>query len=149
MADYLQTPANVVPSANATLVVGTYGGTVNAGQPVYQSTTAIDLFGNGKFLVAQANGTQPGPGLVLGIATNSGANNQPAQICTFDPNFTHGLTNNGTSFPNSGQTIIVSVNAGQLCPDTDLAAGSFAGIVMVGISQTQAVLRPLVATAVK
>jgi hypothetical protein len=149
MSDYILTPASVVPSANATLVVGTYGGTVNAGQPVYQSTTAIDLFGNGKFLLAQANGAQPGPGLLFGIATNSGANNQPAQVCIADPAFTHGLANNGTSFPNSGQTIIVSINTGQLCPDTDLAVGSFASIAMVGISTTQAVLRPLVATAVK
>jgi hypothetical protein len=143
MADYTLTAASVLASSQATLVAGTFGATVTAGQAVYQDTADPDILGRGKWKLADANGSGIAR-TVGGIALNGGASGQPASICTADPAFTHGLATVATTAP----VIVLSGTAGALAPVADLTTGMMPNVVMIAISATQAVLKPVAGTVV-
>lgn len=145
MGDYSVTAASVLASPFAKRVgnnlaapvsalavsarpgVNTAGATITAGQPVYQGTDYA-------YYPADANGASP-LYEVAGIAENSAAAGQPVSVVYEDPYFTPGIT------MAIGDIIILSVNAGGLCPAADLASGSFPVVLMVAYSTTQARLK--------
>lgn len=143
MADYTLTPASVQPSAQAVITQGTFGATVTAGQPVYQDAADLDYRSRGKWKLADANGSAT-TAAVLGIAANSGSNNQPANIVTYDPDFTHGLTTVAT-----GDIIIASGTAGAQAPAADLASTWYPIVTQLAISATKSICRPFYGTAPK
>lgn len=143
MSDYSLTAASVLPSASATLVAGTFGATITAGQAVYQDTTDTDSVGRGKWKLADANGSGAAR-TVGGIAVNGGSAGQPATICTADPDFTHGLASVATTAP----VIVLSSTAGALAPVADLTTGMMPNVVMIATSATKAVFKPLAGTVV-
>lgn len=140
MAAYTLTSANVLPSSSAVLIYGEYGGTVSAGQPVYRSST-VDSRGAGSFILADGNGSTATAD-VIGIAVNSGVDGTPAIVCTYDPDFTHGLTT-----VTKGDIIVVGNVAGALHPSTDLTSGWYPSIAMIATSSTKAVVTPVHGTA--
>lgn len=143
MADYSLTAANVAASAQATIVTGTLGATVTAGQAVYQDTADLDSLGRGKWKLADANGTGIAR-TVGGIALSGGASGQPCAICLQDPDFTHGLGSVATTAP----VIVLSATPGGLAPVADLTTGWMPNVVMIAKSATKAVLKPVSGTVV-
>lgn len=144
MADYSLTAASVVPSSRATLVYGTFGATVTAGQAVYRDTADTDAKGQGKFKLADANSATAAAQTIFGIAVNGGASGQPATVCVADPDFTHGLATVATTAP----VIVLSATAGGLAPVADLTTGMMPNVVMIATSATKAVLKPVAGTVV-
>jgi hypothetical protein len=143
MADKSLTPASVVPSANATLIYGTYGATVTAGQAVYADATALDSLGRAKFKLAD-NNASAATAAMQGIAVNGGSDGQPATICQADPVFTHGLATVA-----AGDVLVLSATAGGIAPVADLATGNYPVVAMVGLGATTAVLKITAGTVVK
>jgi hypothetical protein len=143
MSDYSLTAASVLASSQATIVDGTLGATGTAGQPVYQDTSALEGLGRGKWKLADANGTGAAR-TVGGILLTGGADGQPCKVVTADPLFTHGLATVATTAP----VIVLSATAGGLAPIADLTTGMMPNVVMIAISATQAVLKPVAGTVV-
>jgi hypothetical protein len=108
MANISITPANFIPSANATVIQGIAGGTLTRGMPVYLDTAA----GTYKALVLTSTTTDTLAGLVCG---GDVAANQPMLIVTKDP----ALAIGGTCA--SGDTIWCS-NTGITLTQADLVA---------------------------
>lgn len=143
MADYTRTAASVLGSSQATRVQGILGATGTAGQPVYQDTADLDLLGRGKWKLADANGS----GLARttgGVLESGGASGQPCTVVTADPLFTHGLATVSTTAP----IIVLSATPGELAPVADLTTGMMPNVVMIAVSATQAVLKPVAGTVV-
>lgn len=129
-ADVAVTAANVIvsPRGQQYLTPGIYGEAVTAGQVVTQSST------DGKFYLADANVTAKA--LVAGIAVNSGAANQPATICTEDPDFTPGFT-----LSLSTPVYVASATPGGIAPSADLTTGWKPTVLMVATSTSKASFR--------
>jgi hypothetical protein len=77
MADISITPANFIPSANATIIQGTAGATLTRGQPVYLDT-ATNTY---KLYVATSTTTDN----LVGLCCEDAASGQPILIVTKDP----------------------------------------------------------------
>jgi hypothetical protein len=123
MANISITPANFVPSANATIIQGIAGGTLTRGTPVYLDTAA----GTYKALVLTSTTTDTLAGFPCGDA----ANGQPILIVTKDP----ALAIGGTCA--SGDTIWCS-NTGITLTQADLV--STWRIIFVGVGTASGVI---------
>jgi hypothetical protein len=77
MADISITAANVVPSANATLIQGVAGEAVTRGQTLYYDSAA------GTYKKFDANDTAKDT--LVGLACEDAAAGQPLIVCTKDP----------------------------------------------------------------
>jgi hypothetical protein len=119
MANISITPANFIPSANATIIQGIAGGTLTRGLPVYLDTAA----GTYKALVLTSTTTDT----LAGLACEDAANGQPILIVTKDP----ALAIGGTCA--SGDTIWCS-NTGITLTQADLVSTWRIIFVGVGIS---------------
>ncbi len=135
MADLVLTPASVLASSQSTQFMGTLGGTVTAGQPVYQDPADLDARGRGKWKLADANAASPAPAATA-VALSGGASGQPATLCSADPDYTHGLA--GVT---AGAVIVISGTAGAFAPVADLASGMTPTVAMIATSATKAVLK--------
>ena len=137
MADLTQTAASFVPSASATIVYGTAGATIAAGQPVYEDTADLDSFSRPKLKLADANGSSPAALVngVRGLAANGAAAGQLLGVVVADPAVAHGLT--GVV---KGDIIILSATPGTLAPAADMATGMRPSVCLVATSTTLAVL---------
>lgn len=135
MADLSITAANVVASANATILRQyNAGATVTAGQVVY-------LDANSKWQPMDANASATGndPANTRGIALGGAANNQPLAVATKDSWFTPGasLTNSASYY--------ASPNAGGIAPAADITSGNYATFLGVARSTTVLNLNPTAA----
>lgn len=127
-SDVSVTAANVRVSADAVLITGTFGETVTAGQPLYQSST------DGRYYLSDANAS--GKTTISAIAVNGGAAGQPALLCTEDPNFTPGFT-----LSTSAPIYVASATAGGIAPSADVTTGWFTTVIMVAKTTTTAAFR--------
>ncbi len=129
MAAISITAANVVPSADASIVHGKKAlSTITAGQPLYKTAAGL-------MAPADANGASP-LYVVEGIACNGAAAGQPVSYVTDDPALqiaASGLT--------PGDTLILGATPGDICPDTDCVTGWFKTILGVVRTTTTIVLR--------
>jgi hypothetical protein len=107
MANISITPANFIPSSNATIIQGIAGGTLTRGTPLYLDTAA----GTYKALVLTNTTTDT----LAGLACEDAASGQPILIVTKDP----ALAIGGTCA--SGDTIWCS-NTGITLTQADLVA---------------------------
>jgi len=135
MADATITPANVLPSASATLLRVTFGEAVTQGQPVYKKSA------DGLYYKADANDTTKQP--VAGIACCAGSTGQPGIICNNDPAFTPGFT------IAAGDVYILSANAGGVAPVADYASGDVFTSLFYGIGNNQATIQITTSGVVK
>ncbi len=125
MAALTVTAANVVADSDATVVAGTFGDTVTAGQTVYK-----DASDSNKWKLADANVTAATAGSgsgSVGVAMNGGANGQPADILT-GGKYTTGATNV------VGTTYCVSPTAGGIEDDAAITSGMYKKVLGVAIS---------------
>jgi hypothetical protein len=111
MADYSQTPANVLKSANGKTRQGVIAAatTIVAGNVLYK-------LANGTIGLHDADGTPPA-NVIEGVALTGGGAGQPVVYCYDDPLFNPGMT------VAAGATIIGSATAGKMAPDADKASG--------------------------
>lgn len=119
MADVSVTATSVAKTATTRIINGFLGGTVTAGQPVYQAT-------DGTYLAADANASAT-TSTCAGVALNGGASGQPVAIAaggTYTPGFTVTV----------GAVYVVSATAGGIAPVADLATGWYTSILCVGIT---------------
>ncbi len=123
MADLVLTAASVLKGAGATISDGTAGGTVTAGQPVYQDAADGD-----QWKAADANASVS-TAAVVGIALHASLDNQPLQILTSGP-ITIGAT------VAVGTTYVLSNTAGGICPNLDATSGWYKTILGVATSAT-------------
>ena len=127
-ADVSVTATSVRVSADATVLPGTFGETITAGQVVYQSTT------DARYYLADVNAS--GKTLIAGIAINGGAAGQPALICSEDPNFTPGFT-----LTMATPVYVASATPGGIAPSADITTGWFGTVLMVAKTTTTASFR--------
>lgn len=123
MADIAITAANVVASNTATIVRGTAGATITAGQWVYLDSTT------GKYNLADTDSATAGVRAAIGVALNGAALNQPVAVCTAGAVTIGGAILAGVAYYLSG-------TPGSMCPVADVAAGDYPLIVGMGASTT-------------
>ena len=119
MADLAVTATSVLPGTG-TVVTGTLGGTVTAGQLVRLNTS-------NQYVAAQS--TSAANSQMAGVALTGGAINQPVSVQT-----TGTYTAGGTVLV--GKVYIVSATAGGIAPVDDVAGGEFIRVFGVGTSAT-------------
>jgi hypothetical protein len=117
MSDIAITPANFVPSANATIIQGVAGATITRGKPLYYDSAA----GTYKLLVLTNTATDT----LAGLACEDVGSGQPLLIVTKDP----ALAIGGTCA--SGDTIWTS-NTGLTLTIADLVSTWRINVVGVG-----------------
>lgn len=113
------TAASVLPGSNATILPGTAGVAITAGQAVSKAST-------GNFALADNNATAPANSLV-GIALNNAAAGQPLSV-QVGGDIAIGAT------VSKGAAYYVADTAGEICPFADLASGE--GICLVGVAKS-------------
>lgn len=128
MADLTITAANVAAAASATIVNGSAGATVTAGQAVYLDTNTNTY----KLSDADASSTT---GRVDGVALNGAASGQPLRVIT------RGDLTAGATLA-VGEIYVISGTAGAICPVGDYATGDYLGLI--GIARTTAILDVLI-----
>lgn len=123
MADISVTATAVLPATGAVILTGIAGGTIVAGQPIYEDGAA------GSVLKA-AQGTTLAASKVVGIALNGGAIGQRIQYIQ-----SGNLTINAVLV--AGQTYVASAAAaGGIAPLVDLTTGHFPAILGIALSTT-------------
>ena len=123
MADISVTATAVLPATGAVIHTGIAGGTIVAGQPIYEDGSASSV-------LKAAQGTTAVLANVVGIALNGGAIGQRIQYIK-----TGNLTMNAVLV--AGQTYVVSAAAaGGIAPIADLGSGNFPTILGIAISTT-------------
>jgi hypothetical protein len=126
MADLTVTAANIIPATGAVILSGIAGGTITAGQAIYEDGAA------GSVLKA-AQGTTLAASRVVGIALNGGAIGQRIAYIQ------SGNLAVGTILT-VGQTYVTSAAvAGSIAPLADLTTGHFPAIL--GIATTTSNLK--------
>jgi hypothetical protein len=118
MSDLSITASAVQPGTGSTIVHGTAGAAVTAGQPVYKDANDSD-----KWKPADADASEA-QAAAEGIAANSAADEQPLAIVKRGPLVTGATTVKGTVY-------VLSDNAGGICPAADLSSGSYTTILAV------------------
>lgn len=123
MADLTITATSVVAGSTATVVRGTAGAAITAGQVVYLDPTT------GKYNLADTDSATAAVRRAHGVALNGAALNQPITVCTSGPVTIGATIEAGTAYYLSG-------TAGGICPVADVAAGDYPLIVGMGASTT-------------
>jgi len=123
MADLSITTASVQPASGATLVTGTAGAAVSAGQPIYRDSSD----GN-KLKPADANSSEA-TAAAVGIAVNNAADEQPVTYITRGTLVTDATTVQGTVY-------VASANPGGIAPASDLASGHYTTLLAVASDTT-------------
>lgn len=125
MADLSVTAANVVKGSRARIVSGTYGATVTAGQTVYS-----DPADGRRYKPADADSATAAVRATAGIALNSGAAGQPADIQE-GGRITIGAT------VVIGTIYVQSDTPGGIMPAADLETGDTVTVLGIGVSATE------------
>lgn len=119
MADLTITATSVVKGTNPSVIQGTAGATITAGQTVYLDTTT------NTYKLADGDGASP-LYVVAGVALNGAATGQPLTIQT-GGDITIGAT------VASGIPYFQSATAGGICPAADLLSQSGNKTTLIGI----------------
>lgn len=120
MADITITATGVVAETDAIVVDGTAGGTITAGMPLY-----IDSANNNVLKPADGNVTAA-EAAVVGIALHGASSGQPIKYQTRGQ-----IKINATL--TVGQIYVLSTNAGNIAPVSDLTTGTYTTIIGVAI----------------
>jgi hypothetical protein len=132
MAAVSITAANVIASAAATIRKEySFAATVTAGQLVYLNAS------NQWALCDTDGGLGTGINDLRGIALNGGAINQPASVCTDDPDFTFGGT------VSNGLAIYGFTTAGAISFADIPTTAAYPILVGIAKSATKGILRPM------
>lgn len=131
MGDVAITAGNVRKGANAKTRTVRYGGTITAGQVVYEDTA------DSNDVKAADCTTSAATAKVAGIALNGGADGQPGEIVTYDDDFTPG----GTL---TAGTVYVLSAAGAICPVADVLANDYITVLGVAKSTSKMILDPMI-----
>jgi len=111
------TAASVIPSTAGQIEIGTAGGTITIGHPVYLSAANT---------IIEANADSAGSATVAttrGISLNSCASGQKVMYCMIDPAFAHGFTASEIA---PGQFVYLNDTAGTYTVTaSDLDAGDY------------------------
>tara|TARA_R110000868_G_scaffold404915_2_gene683719 strand:- start:190 stop:621 length:432 start_codon:yes stop_codon:yes gene_type:complete len=101
----LTTPTanSVIPSSAGVVIVGTAGGTITIGKPVYLSAASTIIEAN-----ADSTGSVTAA-TVIGIALNSCVTGQKVMYCVADASFAHGFTASETA---PGDLVMLNDTAG-------------------------------------
>ncbi|MDX2078569.1 MAG: hypothetical protein SFZ02_19210 [bacterium] len=126
MADISVTATAVLPATGAVILTGIAGGTITAGQPIYEDGA------NGSVLkAAQADAAATGvKANVVGIALNGGAIGQRIQYIK-----TGNLTMNAVLVA-GGAYVASAAAAGGIAPIGDLGSNHYTTILGIAISTT-------------
>lgn len=125
MADITVTSTSVIPGANATVLTGTAGETITAGQSVYLNASSL-------WMKAQCDGTALEAGSSnRGIAVTGAAINQSINV-QIAGTITIGATVVATT------QYIVSATAGGICPIADIASTNY--LTLLGYASTTGAL---------
>jgi len=123
MADLSITASSVVPAAGATIIQGTAGAAITAGQPCYKDANDSDSWkpcdANGSDATAEAKG----------IAVCGAADGQPVSLIT------RGNLETGATTV-KGQIYCVSATEGGIAPVSDLTTGDRTTILAVATNTT-------------
>jgi hypothetical protein len=125
MADLTITAANVVAGDNASIVRGTAGAALTAGQVVYQDAA------DGRFKLADNNSATAAVRSPDGIALHAAASGQPVAVIK-GGDLTIGAT------LTAGVAYYLSDTPGGICPVADLASGEYSSII--GIAESASVM---------
>lgn len=120
MADLSVVAADVLPVLNTTIMRGTAGATITAGQALYLNTST------GRYVQAQADDAATDH--VVGIAAHGASNGQPIQIIT------GGTVDLGVTLT-VGEIYVLSASAaGGIAPESDLTSTNYVSVI--GVAQT-------------
>lgn len=125
MADLTITAASVVAGDGSTVVRGTAGVAITAGQAVYLDATT------GKYALADSNSATVAARRAGGIALNGAALNQPITVLTA------GAVTIGATLT-AGTAYYLSDTAGGICPVADLGSGE--NVCLIGLAASASVL---------
>jgi hypothetical protein len=123
VADLSITATSVVAGSTATIVRGTAGATITAGQVVYLDPTT------GKYGLCDVNSATAAARSAAGIALHAASANQPLSICTKGP-----LTIGATIL--AGVAYYASGTPGGIRPVADNVTGDYACLLGMGASTT-------------
>lgn len=126
MADLSVTAGNVAASASATVVVRTAGGTITAGQPVYEDSSD-------SFHCKPAQADTSAKANAIGIALNGAADGQPVSVCTA------GDINVGATLTVGEVYVVSDAAAGGIAPVGDLASDDYVSVL--GVASTASNLK--------
>lgn len=127
MADLSITATSVVAGVNAAKTTGIAGATITAGQLVYLDAS------DGRYKLADANGSGTAIKEVQGVALHGAASGQPLTIQR------QGTVTIGATVA-VGTIYALSATAGGIAPVADLASGHVVSIVGVGASASAILL---------
>lgn len=122
-SDLSLTAANVVAGSGSTVVAGTAGAAVTAGQVVYRDAAT------GTWKLADDNSATAAARTPEGIALNGAASGQPLSVLRAGP-VTIGAT------LTAGVAYYLSDTPGGICPVADLASGEYPTIIGIATSTT-------------
>lgn len=125
MADLSLTASAVVAGSGATIVSGTAGATITAGQCVYFDSS------DSKYKLADCDSATAAVRDVVGIALNGASAGQPIDVIR-DGDLTLGSVLTG------GIPYFLSPNAGGICPIADIEVGDY--YTLIGIAKSATVL---------
>lgn len=125
MADLTITAASVVAGDGSTVVSGTAGVTITAGQAVYKDSTT------GKYALADSDSDTAAAKRAVGIALNGAALNQPIKVLTA------GAITIGATLT-AGTAYYLSDTAGGICPVADIGSGE--NVCLLGLAASASVL---------
>ncbi len=123
MADLTITAASVLAGSGAVTENGTLGATVTAGQVVYKDTA------DGRFKLADSNGTSALIRTPYGIALNGGASGQSVKVLRAGPITIGASVTAGTDY-------WLSDTPGGICPRADLGSGEYPSLIGLATSTT-------------
>jgi hypothetical protein len=123
MADLTITAANVVAGSTATVVDGTAGASITAGQVVYHDGATDTL------KLADCDSGTAAVRSPYGIALHAAASGQPLAVLTAGP-ITIGATVAASGI------YCLSATAGGICPAADLTTGNYTAVIGVATSTT-------------
>lgn len=123
------TATEVLPGAAATILTGTAGANITAGQALY-----VDSTDSNKLKLAQNTSTKYA---FAGFAVCGAATGQPVNYDASDSDLTLGASANVTV----GTVYVLSDTAGSVCPASDGGTGDYQTIV--GIGKTTAKIKTL------
>lgn len=123
MANLTITAANVLAGTGSSVVNGTAGATITAGQVVYRDSSTHT------FKLADANSATAEVRSPLGIALNGASSGQPLAVLT-GGDITIGAT------VTAGVAYYLSATAGGICPVADLTTGDYPTVIGIAKSTT-------------
>lgn len=122
MADVSVTAASVVKTSTTTILEGTAGATITAGQPLYKDSAD-------SYKLKLADADVLASSVCVGLSLHGASSGQPLKYATRgDVTFNSAFT--------VGQVYVASVNAGGIAPYSDLASGDYVSILGVATTAT-------------